>query len=567
MSQAKMKRIWKLMTLPVAAMGLGCIVLLQLPCPLRAQDKQDDDLRRRVEQLERLTQRLEQQNSQLQQQNDALQRLLGPHETTAGGGRTGEPARSDVERIVVETLEAREAQRKRDEEARKRAADAAGYEVGGDLNFRTFWKDGFTAETAHKDFRVHFGGRVHGDVAWFAPDAHLNQAFPNQWNDGAEFRRLRLRADGTMYEVLEWVLEIDFQTAVAGTTNHPVPTDAYLSLTQLPVVGAVDVGHFKEPFSLDDYGTPDNYVILMERSVADNAFGPARNLGVMLHNTALENTIIWGAGVFRTNSDNASGSAFDYGDEEYAFTGRVVALPIYADGGRCWVLVGGAYSHRIFNPNDGGVNGANASRVRYGARMPIRVNSPVLVDTTSLVADNVDLFNLQAAVVWGPLMLQGEYFHTDVHDIRRGTVAPGVPRVRNASFDGFYVQASWLLTGEHHPIDRERARMNRVRPHETFFFVARGDEGLDGCCLGKGAWEVAARYDYLDVSSPTLGAFPGAPAIASAGYEQAITLGLNWYLSPNARFAWNYAHAFRGVSSPTARGGVDAFGARVIFDF
>jgi phosphate-selective porin len=86
---------------------------------------------------------------------------------------------------------------------------------------------------------------------------------------------------------------------------------------------------------------------------------------------------------------------------------------------------------------------------------------------------------------------------------------------------------------------------------------------------------MAVRYDYLSVGSPALEPFAGtpgvanssAPAIGGAGREQAVTLGLNWYLCPNARWLWNYSHAFRDVPNPAASGDVDALGTRVIFDF
>ncbi len=476
--------------------------------------------------------------------------------------------------VEVEKFVKREEDKRKAEEQKKKELETEGYEVGTDLNFKTFWKDGFVAETANKDFRVHFGGRLHTDAAWFAPGANLEPLTgPAGWQDGADFRRLRLRGDGTMYEVFEWVVEIDFQTALAGTTNHPVPTDTYLSMTHLPLLGACTLGHFKEPFSFDEYGTHDNYTLLMERSLAENAFDPARNIGVMFNNTALDDTLIWATGVFRGSSDNNSGDAFDYGDGEYAFTSRLVAMPYYADEGRYWCLFGGAYSHRSFNPSDAGINGANASRARFAARMPIRVNSPFLVDTTSLVANDDDLFNVQMAMNLGPFMFQSEYFHADVHDVRRGAVALGVPRLLNASFNGWYAQASYFLTDEFHPIERDRARLARARPHEQFFLVRRGDE--EGFAHGSGAWEVVARYDYLDAASPALNAFPATPgvpgsaaaAVATAGHEKAITVGLNWYLSPNARVMWNYSHALREVADPAGSGNVDAFAMRVLFDF
>ena len=47
--------------------------------------------------------------------------------------------------------------------------------------------------------------------------------------------------------------------------------------------------------------------------------------------------------------------------------------------------------------------------------------------------------------------------------------------------------------------------------------------------------------------------------------QQAITIGLNWYFCPNARWMWNYSHAIRDVGNPSGNGSVDAFGTRVAF--
>jgi phosphate-selective porin OprO/OprP len=546
-----------------------------------AEDKEIAELRARLERLEKLNEKLEYQNERLAAQNQKLEQQFdrlqkgnedGIRSISANAPNlTGSIEKEELERAVDNYLNARDEQQKKADEQKKKEADAQGHEVGSDLAFKTFWKDGFNAETANKDFRVHFGGRVHVDAGWFDPDKNLESlAGPAGWLDGADFRRIRLRGDGTMYEVIDWVLEMDFQTAVAGTTNHPVPTDAYVSLTHLPVVGAIDIGHFKEPFSFDDYASPDNYVLLMERSDADNAFGPARNVGLMLHNTALDQRVIWAAGVFRPNSENASGNAFDYGDGEYAYTTRVDFMPYYENDGRCWFVFGGAYSYRTLDPSD------PASRFRFRSQIPIRVGSPNFVDTGLLQADHDQLFNVQAALVLGPWMFQTEWYLADVDDIRRGLFANGKTRELDADFGGFYFQASYLLTGEYHPIDRDRARMNRVRPNENFFCVNGGEDHCWSNLLhGRGAWEVVARYDYLDVGSSALRAFPAVPGVpdsaaaaaTNAGIEQDFVLGLNWYLSPNVRLMANYIHAWRDVPGGTADGDVDALGVRAIFDF
>jgi phosphate-selective porin OprO/OprP len=570
----------------VLLLGRGGAAVAQQPdvqAALQRLEQLERDNAARLEKLERenaeLKRRL-QQGSPSEQPNAPPSGpgiSIAPEDGAGDGGatKTDGAARPDaVKKAVKEVLKEEADKKKKEDEEKKQAADAQGYPVGSDFSFKPTWREGLWFETPNRDFAVHLGGRLNVDAGWFSPSKQLNDAFPGAWQDGAEFRRFRLRGEGTMYEILNWILEVDFANSGAGTTNHPVPTDAYLEMTHLPVVGNVIAGHQKEPFSMEEYGTPDNSTLLMERSPATTVFDPARNIGLLLHNSALDEKVAWAAGVFRTNSDNMSGNAFDYGDGEYSYTGRLVFIPYYADEGRCWFLWGGAVSHRMEDPDDPGINGANPSRVRFAARIPIRVNSPFVIDTTNLVADGYDLFNAQAALVLGPFLIQAEYDHCDVHNDRRGALGPGDPRLTNPAFDGCYVMASYFLTGESHGLDRNLGRYTRVQPNEQFFWVERG-EGGRGCCFGRGAWELVARYDYLDLGSGALNAFPrnaavpgsAVSSIPSAGTEQDVTLGVNWYLATTARITMNYVHAFRSVPNPNSSGSVDALGVRLLYLF
>ena len=56
--------------------------------------------------------------------------------------------------------------------------------------------------------------------------------------------------------------------------------------------------------------------------------------------------------------------------------------------------------------------------------------------------------------------------------------------------NGFYVQGSYLLTGEHRPYNRALGIFSGIRPKRNFL--------EDG---GWGAWELAARYSYLDLAA------------------------------------------------------------------
>src|SRR4029077_15055475 len=106
----------------------------------------------------------------------------------------------------------------------------------------------------------------------------------------------RFRADGTLWEVVDFVFEYEFAqtqqvTSSAGSAtivSATGPTDAYIDIKDLPYVGRLRAGHFKEPFSLEDYGTQDVNLTFLERSSANDAFSPNRNFGVMLWNAPFD---------------------------------------------------------------------------------------------------------------------------------------------------------------------------------------------------------------------------------------------------------------------------------------
>jgi phosphate-selective porin OprO/OprP len=547
----------------------------------------------RLRKLEDLNARLEQQNQKLAEQNERLEQQNQRLQAASAPPPPSSPAppvsADDAKKAADGSVKDNAAQKKADEPATKAAEAAADYEVGSDLGFKTFWRDGFMAETANKDFRVHIGGKLQNDYGWFAPDANLRAAFPtgtpaapgpgpNAWNDGADLRRARLRVDGTLWEIIDFVFEYEFAqtqqvTSSAGSAtiiSATGPTDTYIDVKELPYVGRVRLGHFKEPYSLEDYGTNDVYLTFLERSSASDAFSPNRNFGIMNWNDPFDQRVVYGVGLFKENTNTNIGNAFDYGTNAYAATARLGLNPWYENDGGCVLFFGGAYSFRRYD------NSSALDRYRYATRIPIRVGSPILLDTTSLIADDSQLFNAQALLIYGPFSLQGEFYASQGAGVVRGLRAVGVPREFSPQLNGAYVMATFFLTGEHRTYVREMGGVGRIRPLEPFYLVPRGGLGSGlGSCFGRGAWELAARYDYVDLHSrafDALAAVPGVPgsaaaAIPTVGIEHDILLGLNWYLNPNVKVQWNFTHALREVPTPVLSGSVDAFAMRLTFDF
>ena len=88
---------------------------------------------------------------------------------------------------------------------------------------------------------------------------------------------LRLQAAGEFWYNIDYKLEVEFVT-----TTRPAFKDVYFTVKELPWVQNVRIGHFKEPFGLEQL-TSDRFTTFMERSMCDEGFiVPGRNIGVML---------------------------------------------------------------------------------------------------------------------------------------------------------------------------------------------------------------------------------------------------------------------------------------------
>ncbi|MBL8792419.1 MAG: hypothetical protein JNM56_00795 [Planctomycetia bacterium] len=135
------------------------------------------------------------------------------------GAADSPPEKANVRQLVDRYLKDAAGRREQAEARRKRDAEAAGFEVGKDLKLSASWQDGFSSQTADKAFTFRVGGRVDFDNTWYQSSRELsnsigrfnNDVDPNLGlTDGSEFRRSRLRFQGTLWEVMESTLEVDF---------------------------------------------------------------------------------------------------------------------------------------------------------------------------------------------------------------------------------------------------------------------------------------------------------------------------------------------------------------------
>lgn len=440
--------------------------------------------------------------TQLRQQVTELQKKIAQVQDLSELKKQLEELNNRIARLEErQELNEQSLKKKIDEDAKKEPEKSPS-------DFRVFWKEGLNLATEDGNFKLKIGGRIQNDWLWISEDNDIKTNIGEQ-EDGTEFRRARMYISGLINGNVEFKAQYDF---AGGDADFK---DVYIGLTDLPF-GKVRVGHFKEPFSLEEL-TSSKYLTFLERALP-NAFAPSRNTGFMLHGNALaasDPRMTWAVGIFRDTPDD--GDIQD--DGGYNVTTRLTWLPWYADSGASMLHVGAAYSHR--NPND---NTASFSE-RPEAHLTDR-----FVDTSDFDSDDVDLVGLEAAWVSGPLSVQGEYVFANA-DI-----------ASSADFHGYYAQISYFLTGEYRRYKPTEGAFSRVKPKVNYSYK----EG------GIGAWEVAFRYSGLDLSDSGI----------VGGQLHNMTAGLNWYLNPNTRVMWNYIH-----SDKEDIGNADMFMTRLQVDF
>jgi len=363
-----------------------------------------------------------------------------------------------------------------------------------DWNFR--WNNGFKLERNDGAFKLAFGGRIQNDWAVIGRDGDLKDVFDK--GTGTEFRRARLFFAGTVHEQLYFKAQYDF---TGGDSDFK---DVYLGLKELGPLGQLQVGHSKEPFSLEER-TSSKYLTFMERSLA-NVFSPGRNTGFSAQNTLLDKRLLWQVGAFRDVDDFGDG----FGNNgDYNVGARVSGAPLYRDEGeKVWHL-GASYSHQ-FRSGDFGLR----YRQRPESHLADRIVDTRAPGGMDIPTDGIDLMDWETALVWGPAAVQAEYIHAFVD---------GDQGASDTDFWGSYVEASYFLTGEHRNYELGKGSFGRVKPKHNFSTRDRT----------WGAWQVAARFSYLDLNDD----------FVKGGKVWDVTAGLNWYLFPNARVMFNYIHS------------------------
>lgn len=349
-------------------------------------------------------------------------------------------------------------------------------------DFNSIWNNGFKTTSSDGDFKLKFGGRIMFDYAFW--NTNINGTDESFY--GSEFRRVRLFNSGQVYKNVKYKVQFDFDGDGASFK------DVYMEITKVPFVGNVKVGHFKEPFRLEAL-TSSKYMTFMERGLPI-AFSPERNVGLMLHNSYMDNKLSIQAGIFQ------NGLSDEEQNGNRNITSRISYLPINNNDQLLHLGIG--FSSR-----------KNSDNTYSVSTRPENHMGNKLISASIENVEQTNLIGTEMAWVMGPLSVQGEY------------IMNTVDADETYNFTSYYGQISYFLTGEKRKYKNSLAGFDRVSPGKNL-----GNDGM-------GALELAARYSSMDLSE------------ANGGILNDITLGLNWYLNPSTRIMFNYVMGVADVNS------------------
>ncbi|MBV1933210.1 MAG: OprO/OprP family phosphate-selective porin [Parvibaculaceae bacterium] len=353
--------------------------------------------------------------------------------------------------------------------------------------------------SADGKYSIRFGGRIMLDAS--GGDAEM------QMNHGLEFRRVRMFVSGKVAGDWKYKIQLDFDGDKEGSTDFK---DVYIAYTGIKGV-EWKAGNFYAPQGLEEM-TSSKYITFMERT-AMSGMMPSRNIGLQAKYDDKANNFGVALGYFG-GTFIAEGDSSKSQDTE-GVTGRAYWAPINEKGKTLHLGIAGSARH---------LQDTDMS-VKWSALH--NAGSLIDVDVTASDFEGYTSFTPEIAFVWGPFSAQAEYSEFNF---------TGESGVNDMDYSAGYVLASYFVTGESRPY--KKGAFKRVK--------------------GKGAVELAARYEFADVSDSYFGN-DGADMTA-------WTLGANYYFNPAVRLMANVVLADVEYNDGSSVDGT-AFGSRIQIDF
>ncbi len=356
------------------------------------------------------------------------------------------------------------------------------------------------------DYKINFGGILQGDGRFFTSGRDKNV--------GSTFflNRVRPILTGTVGKYYDFNITPDFGQ------GRVVLQDAYLNVTYFKQA-QLQAGKYKAPLDLERLQS-DRDLEFSERSEIQNLV-PNRDTGIEIHSDSLfDNRLTYQVALMNGVPNNTATVDSDFNDGK-DFVGRIFATPFKLSE-RDWLKgLGFGFAGSYGDER----NGTTSIYRTYGMSTWFSYTRGV---TASGLRTRLEP---QLYYYWRSFGLLAEYAQ-DKHSLNRfGTFGAGLAKKLVNATDtftdtGYVVQGSYLLTGED-------ATYGWVKPYHPF----------DPRQGWWGGWEVAARISNNAAQTRQFRLGFADPSL-SAKTATEFALGVNWYLSHNVKWQFDYANTF-----------------------
>lgn len=353
------------------------------------------------------------------------------------------------------------------------------------------WDNGLKFKSADGATSIRVGGRIHYDVAFIKHSQELD-SLAGPAADKLEVRRARLAFEGILKNAVKYEFEFTFGETIEYA-------DLYVGFLKVPFLEQLSVGHFREPFGMEE-NTSSNSIVFMERSMT-SSFAPGRNAGIMAQKTLFAERMRIYGGVFRIT--NALGSDLE-AEGKHSVTGRLAYFPVW-DSTRNKTLHVGLASNIYSPPN---------STYLLNVENPTHTGDRYLQSGKIEDVQHVHNIGSEAGFSNKRFTLQSEYMHSFVR-INKVVATEIIDRVRE--FNSFYVMTSFFIGEGRRQYDKQKNSFSSI--------TIGGDK--------RNIWELALRYSQIHLRE----------SAENIRRMSDITAGINWYYSENWRIMFNYIHS------------------------
>jgi phosphate-selective porin OprO/OprP len=378
---------------------------------------------------------------------------------------------------------------------------------------------------------INLTGRMHFDSRFFNSEFEPSSA-ANQYkssgqknSDQFDIRRARIGFNGKIlndfsYEMVWNAVSSDSSNIDTGWINYGAVKEAQIR-----------IGRFKQPFNLEEQ-TSSNNIDFIERSYV-NQVTPGKKVGIMLHGVPMDG-VAYGVSTFQETNSTITAS----GNKQYAarVTANIAKLASIKDSVLHFGLgaTDGSYDSAIATSSSNKFAGLSLRNEPRGVDA-YKVENTGTTDFATKITKS--LIGVEGAYSINAFKIQSEYVEAKFKQYDQGVA--GADADLKAKI--YYVAAVYNITGESWADAYRDGTWSSVRPKSNF--TANG---------GTGALQVGLRYSAYDAERVS-GTATGSPK------GNTTTLGLTWFINPNARVLLNHSVTKFGTAfTPSSMTGGDS---------